>query len=105
MSIGVHSIGLRRHRKRRRSYETLQKLYVTISADGVTCSTSDAADVPADVPPVLTLPILNEIDRNVTVGTSGSSLLAVQSRCIKKQRTQCPYPIDTPVLKRYNLSG
>ena len=55
-----------------------EKLYVTISADGVTCSTSDAPDAPADVPPVLTLPILDEIDRNVTIGTSGSSLLAVQ---------------------------
>ena len=55
-----------------------EKLYVTISADGVTCSTSDAADAPADVPPVLTLPILDEIDRNVTIGTAGSSLLAVQ---------------------------
>lgn len=52
--------------------------YVTISEDGVTCSTSDAADAPADVPSVLTLPILDEIDRNVTIGTSGSSLLAVQ---------------------------
>ena len=57
---------------------TQEKLYVTISADGVTCSTSDAADAPADVPPVLTLPILDEIDTSVTVGTSGSSLLAVQ---------------------------
>ena len=57
---------------------TQEKLYVTISEDGVTCSTSDAADAPADVPPVLTLPILDEIDRNVTIGTSGSSLLAVQ---------------------------
>ena len=57
---------------------TQEKLYVTISADGVTCSTSDAADAPADVPPVLTLPILDEIDRNVTIGTAGSSLLAVQ---------------------------
>ena len=56
-----------------------EKLYVTISEDGVTCSTSDATDAPADVPPVLTLPILDEIDRNVTVGTSGSSLLAVQA--------------------------
>jgi len=55
-----------------------EKLYVTISEDGVTCSTSDAADALADVPPVLTLPILDEIDRNVTIGTSGSSLLAVQ---------------------------
>ncbi len=53
-----------------------EKLYVTIYADGVTCSTSDAADAPADVPPVLTLPILDEIDTSVTVGTSGSSLLA-----------------------------
>lgn len=57
---------------------TQEKLYVTISADGVTCSTTDAADAPADVPPVLTLPILDEIDRNVTIGTAGSSLLAVQ---------------------------
>ena len=56
-----------------------EKLYVTISADGVTCSTSDASDAPADVPPVLTLPILDEINRNVTIGTSGSSLLAVQA--------------------------
>ena len=56
-----------------------EKLYVTISEDGVTCSTSDAADAPADVPLVLTLPILDEIDRNVTIGTSGSSLLAVQA--------------------------
>ena len=47
--------------------------------DGVTCSTSDAPDAPADVPPVLTLPILDEIDRTVTVGTSGSSLLALQA--------------------------
>ena len=60
-------------------YDVVQeKLYVTISEDGVTCSTSDAADAPADVPPVLTLPILDEIDRNVTFGTAGSSLLAVQ---------------------------
>ena len=57
---------------------TQEKLYVTISADGVICSTSGAADAPADVPPVLTLPILDEIDETVTVGTSGSSLLAVQ---------------------------
>lgn len=34
-----------------------EKLYVTISEDSVTCSTSDAADAPADVPPLLTLPI------------------------------------------------
>ena len=56
-----------------------EKLYVTISADGVTCSTSDAADAPADVPPVLTLPILDEIDEGVMVGASGSSLSAVQA--------------------------
>ncbi len=56
-----------------------ERLYVTISADGVTCSTSDAPDAPADVPPVLTLPILDEIDAGVTVGTAGSSLLAVQA--------------------------
>lgn len=58
---------------------TQEKLYVTIFEDGVTCSTSDAPDAPADVPPVLTLPILDEIDETVTVGTSGSSLLAVQA--------------------------
>ena len=56
-----------------------EKLYVTISEDGVTCSTSDAANAPADVPTVLTLPILDEIDTSVTVGTSGSSLTAVQA--------------------------
>lgn len=55
-------------------------LYVTISADGsVTCSTSDAADAPADVQPVLTLPVLDEIDADVLVGTAGSSLSAVQA--------------------------
>ena len=59
--------------------ESQEKLYVTISEDGVTCSTSDAPDAPADVPPVLTLPILDEIDEMVTIGTSGSSLLAVQA--------------------------
>ena len=53
-----------------------EKLYVTISADGVTCSTSDVADAPADVPPVLTLPILDEIDTSVTI--TDSSLLFVQ---------------------------
>ena len=46
---------------------------------GVTCATSDAPDAPADVPPVLTLSILDEIDADVTVGTSGSSLTAVQA--------------------------
>lgn len=54
-----------------------EKLYVTISVDDVTCSTSDAADAPADVPSVLTLPILDEINDTVTVATFGSSLLAV----------------------------
>ena len=58
---------------------TQEKLYVTISADGVTCSTSDATDAPADIPSVLTLPILDEIDQTVTIGTSGSSLSAVQA--------------------------
>ena len=47
---------------------TQEKLYVTISKDSVTCSISDASDAPADVPPVLTLPILDEIDQNVTSG-------------------------------------
>lgn len=61
-------------------YDTAQeKLYVTISEDGVTCSTSDAADAAADMPPVLTLPILDEIDATVTVGVSGSSLSAVRA--------------------------
>lgn len=61
-------------------YDTAQeKLYVTISEDGVTCSTSNAADAAADVPPVLTLPILDEIDAAVTVGVSGSSLSAVRA--------------------------
>ena len=32
---------------------TQEKLYVTISADDVTCSTSDEADAPADVPPAV----------------------------------------------------
>ena len=60
-------------------YDAVQeRLYVTISRDGVTCSTSDAADAPADVPPVLTLPILDEIDAGVEPGTAGSSLQAVQ---------------------------
>ena len=58
---------------------TQEKLYVTIAEDGVTCSTSDAPDAPADVPPVLTLPILDEINANVAVGTSGSSLSAVRA--------------------------
>ena len=44
----------------------------------MTCSAPDAPDAPADVPPVLTPPIPDEIDRNVAIGTSGSSLLAVQ---------------------------
>lgn len=61
-------------------YDAVQeKLYVTISAEGVTCATSDAPDAPADVPPVLTLPILDEIGADVTVGTAGSSLTAVQA--------------------------
>lgn len=59
-------------------YDAVQEnLYVTISTDGVTCSTSP--DAPANVPPVLTLPILDEIDADVTVGVSGSSLSAVQA--------------------------
>ena len=56
-----------------------EKLYVTIGADGVTCSTSGAPDAPADVVPVLTLPILDEIDTGVMMGTAGSSLSAVQA--------------------------
>ena len=61
-------------------YDAAQgKLYVTVSAEGVTCSTSDAAGAAADVSPVLTLPILDDIDAEVRVGTSGSSLSAVQA--------------------------
>ena len=63
---------------------TQEKLYVTFSVDGVTCSTPDAADAPADVPPVLTIPILDKIDQTVTIGTSGSSLSAVQTAGLRK---------------------
>lgn len=45
---------------------------------GLDCETSDAPDASADVPLVLTLPIMDEIEQNVTIGTAGSSLLAVQ---------------------------
>ena len=48
-----------------------------VTADGTLLG--DAPDAPADVPPVLTLSILDEIDADVTVGTSGSSLTAVQA--------------------------
>ena len=54
-------------------------LYVTVGAEGVTCSTSGEPDAMADVPPVLKLAILDEIDETVTVGVSGSSLRAVQA--------------------------
>ena len=40
---------------------------------------SAVPDAPADVPPVLTLPILDEIDTSVTAGTPDSSLSAVQA--------------------------
>lgn len=60
-------------------YDVTQgKLYVTISVAGVTCSTSGEPDAPAEVPSVLTLPILDEIDETVTVGTAGSYMLAMQ---------------------------
>ena len=39
----------------------------------------DSSGAPADAPQALTLPILDEIDADVTVGTAGSSLLAVQA--------------------------
>lgn len=48
----------------------------------MTCSTSEAPDAPADVPPVLTPPIPDEIDRNVTIGTAGS-------RCWQCRRRGC----------------
>lgn len=57
----------------------LEKLYVTVGTAGVTCSDSDAPDALPDVQPVLTLPILDEIDQDVTLGVSGSSLRAVQA--------------------------
>lgn len=38
-----------------------EKLFVTVAEDGVTCSAADAPDASADVMPVLTLPILDEI--------------------------------------------
>ena len=61
-------------------YDVTQgKLYVTISVAGVTCSTSGEPDAPSDVPSVLTLPILDEIDETVTVGTAGSYMLAMQA--------------------------
>ena len=40
---------------------------------------SDGSGAPADAPQALTLPILAEIDPDVTGGTAGSSLLAVQA--------------------------
>ena len=40
---------------------------------------SDGSGAPADAPQALTLPILDEIDADVAVGTAGSSLLAVQT--------------------------
>ncbi|MBS7308927.1 MAG: hypothetical protein KIG27_04095, partial [Oscillospiraceae bacterium] len=40
---------------------------------------ADGSGAPADAPQALTLPILDEIDADVTVGTAGSSLLAVQA--------------------------
>ena len=39
----------------------------------------DGSGAPADAPQALTLPILDEIDADVAVGTAGSSLLAVQA--------------------------
>ena len=40
---------------------------------------SDGSGAPADAPQALTLPVLDEIDADVTAGTAGSSLLAVQA--------------------------
>ena len=66
-----------------------EKLYVTISEDGVTCSTSDAADAPADVPPVLTLPILDETGLGADeISDAASTWLAAKNNdladCLKK---------------------
>ena len=41
--------------------------------------TPAGSDTSADAPTALTLPILDEIDQTVTIGTSGSSLSAVQA--------------------------
>ena len=41
--------------------ESRKKVYATSSGNSVTCSTSDVPDAPADVPPGLTLLILDEI--------------------------------------------
>ena len=38
---------------------------------------SDGSGAPADAPQALTLPILDEIDADVAVGTAGSSLLEI----------------------------
>ena len=64
-------------------YDAAQKkLYVTISADGVTCSTSGAPDAKADVPPVLTLPILDEIDRTVTITDSSPAVVKAAAKLL-----------------------
>ena len=49
-----------------------------IGCCGLDCETCDAPDASADVPLVLTLPIMDEIEQNMTIETAGSSLLAVQ---------------------------
>lgn len=45
-----------------------------IGCCGLDGETSDAPDASANVPLVLTLPIMDEIGQNVTIGTAGSSL-------------------------------
>ena len=54
------------------------RLFITVSADGMTCSTSAAPDAQADVAPLPVPFILDEIDQNMPIGTAGSSLIAVQ---------------------------
>lgn len=54
-----------------------ERLYVTISEDSVTCSTSDTPGA-ADVPPVLTLPILDEIGAILPGTSEASQTAAVQ---------------------------
>lgn len=54
-----------------------ERLYVTISEDGVTCSTSNTPGA-ADVPPVLTLPILDEIGAILPGTSEASQTAAVQ---------------------------
>ncbi len=55
-------------------YDVAQKkLYVKIGPEKITCTVSDAFGTWKDVPSVQMLPILEEIDADITVGTAGFS--------------------------------